>query len=527
MADHGDCSWSESLSASENDAETECSPSTTGAVSSDTSEQSQTALHYQIPESLVSSIKHVISELYHENIVAKLLRTAKETETYLPDKFPEVVPQNGPDAGKYQLRQADFWTCGFFPGSLYSLLERAIKYPQYLMLGGIEKPELRNPQITHIRQELLNSCRKWAEPLHAMADRKDTHDIGFIVMPALRLEWELLGDTRSLDTIIRAARSLATRYVHTAKAIRSWDLIRKRDIELTSVEDNLILIIDSMCNLDLMYYAAAHSEKDRRLQDIATQHATTILGTHLRPEQAPSLAKDIYQGQWYSTFHVANIDPVSGLVKQRMTAQGYADNSTWARGQAWAILGYAQTYMWTKDKKFLNASCGCAEYFIHRLENSPPCVESPDSRHLGRITRCYVPLWDFDAPINDPTNPANPLRDSSAGTIAANGLLVLSQALAALGQDTLSSRFLAVSLDIISDTLEFALSTERAMLTCTSESDVQIQDVEPGVTFDGILKFGTANNNTFARKRYANHTLVYGDYYLVEFGNRLLRMGLI
>lgn len=527
MADHGVCSRAESLSASESDVETECSPSTTGAVSSDISEQSPIVLRHHGPQSHLSSIKYIISELYHENVVAKLLRTAKEAQRYLPDKFPEVVPQSGPDAGKYQLRDADFWTCGFFPGSLYSMLERSIKYPHYLMVGAVEMPESKSPQIIHIRQELLNLCQKWAKPLHAMADRTDTHDIGFIVMPAFRLEWELMGDTRSLDTIIRAARSLATRYLHTAKAIRSWDLIRKRDIELTSMEDNFILIIDSMCNLDLMYYAAAHSERDTWLYEIATQHATTILSTHLRPERVSSTAKDLYQGQWYSTFHVANIDPVSGLIKQRMTAQGYADDSTWARGQAWAILGYAQTYMWTKDEKFLDASCGCAEYFIHRLESSPPGVESPDSRDLGTTTGRYVPLWDFDAPINDSTNPINPLRDSSAGIIAANGLLVLSQALAALGRDTLSGRFLAVSLDIIRDTLQFALSTERAMLTSTSEGDVQIQDVEPGVTFDGILKFGTANNNTFARKRYANHTLVYGDYYLVEFGNRLLRMGLI
>jgi hypothetical protein len=79
--------------------------------------------------------------------------------------------------------------------------------------------------------------------------------------------------------------------------------------------------------------------------------------------------------------------------------------------------------MWAKDKKFLQASCRLAEYFLHRLETSPSCVEiiageglvddASSRHHRGR----YVPLWDFDAPIDDV---ANPTRDSSAGAIAAN-----------------------------------------------------------------------------------------------------------
>ncbi|ETS80961.1 hypothetical protein PFICI_08490 [Pestalotiopsis fici W106-1] len=495
-------------------------------ASSDTSVQSEPLLcNTKVPSSILP-VDHNIGELYDQNILAKLLRTARQAESHLPNKYPEVVPQNGPDMGRYQFREAEFWTCGFFPGSLYSMLERAIKYPQ--MLGLNDKgPSSGSPRVKHVREQLLRLCKTWAEPLHSMANRTDTHDIGFIIMPALRLDWELLGDSRSLDSIIRAARSLATRFVAPAKAIRSWDLIRKKDVEITSMEDNLILIIDSMCNLDLLYYAAAHSEPDRGLSEIATQHANTILRTHLRPEKAESVGDDVYQGQWYSTFHVANLDPASGSIKQRMTAQGFADDSTWARGQAWAILGYAQTYMWTKDEKFLDASCGCTEYFVHRLENSDPCVEIPNHGAPGITKGRYTPLWDFDAPIDDATNQMNPLRDSSAGAIAANGMLIAAQALAALGRDMLAGRFRALAMNIICDLLEFALAPERAMLVCSLAGHVQIQNVEPGVFFEGILKYGTANNNANARKRYANHTLVYGDYYLVEFGNNLLRAGLI
>jgi hypothetical protein len=344
-----------------------------------------------------------------------------------------------------------------------------------------------------------------------MDTRTDTHDIGFIVMPALRLDWELFGNRQSLDSILRAARSLATRYVPSAQAIRSWDLLKKKDIEIVDQTENMIVIIDSMCNLDLLYYASHHAD-DPSLADMATAHALTLLRSHLRPEPVMQLSKEVYTGQWYSTCHVANIDPSSGELKCRLSAQGYAHESTWSRGQAWGILGYAETYTWTKDRRFLEAACGLAEYFMYRLETAPECVQH---RH--------VPLWDFDAPIE---TEKSPLRDSSAGMIAANGLLVLSQALASIDQIHLSSRYRHAALAIVQDTLAFALAPEKARLVSASYQHIRAEEEQVGVRFDGMLKYGTANNNAQARKRYANHGLVYGDYYLVEFGNRLLRMGL-
>jgi hypothetical protein len=359
-----------------------------------------------------------------------------------------------------------------------------------------------------------------------MASRKDTHDVGFMVMPALQKSWELTGDPESLSSILRAADSLSSRFVSSARAIRSWDERIQKNLQITCQKTNCILIIDSMCNLDLLYYAAAHSRNGERLREIATAHATTLLRTHLRPETSIVASQAAYDGQWYSTYHVANLEPTTGLIKQQFTAQGYSDTSTWARGQAWGILGYAQVYMWTKDRKFLQAACGLAEYFLYRLETSPACVEmkagmldNATSQHRrGR----YVPLWDFDAPIEDTTNPT---RDSSAGAIAANGMLVLSQGLAGLGYERLATRFRTASLDIMRDLVNFALAPEKAQLVRGADGQVEARDVAPGSSFAGLLRYGTANNNENALRRYANHGLVYGDYYLMEYGNRLLRMG--
>ncbi|GKT91255.1 unsaturated glucuronyl hydrolase [Colletotrichum tofieldiae] len=494
-----------------------------------------TALHSVLP------LSSHLSELFEENITAKVCRTAtrslQEDALFASNKvrktpiaFPEIVPQDGPNAGQYEFRDPDFWTCGFFPGTLYGLLERSIKHPQTMRFTNT----VMEHHAINLREHLQELCNIWISPLHDMAGRTDTHDIGFIIMPALQRDWELTGNLKSFDSIIRAARSLATRYVPSAKAIRSWDCLLKKDITVTDQTTNLLAIVDSLCNLDLLFYAAAHTG-DSTLADIATTHARTLLHTHLRPEPTKTLAKDGYKGQHYSTCHVANIDPVTGALKWRWTAQGYANDSTWARGQSWAILGYAQTYLWTKDRVYLEAACGVAEYFIHRLDTAPSCVDIPvaeegtqsSSFYNGRLKKTkgrHVPLWDFDAPISDQSNP---LRDSSAGVIAANGMLLLSQALKGVQQKGLAHRFFQAAVDIVRDTLDHSLAIEKAQFVRSKDTaGILVEDSVVGRAFDGILKHGTANNNENARRRYCNHGLVYGDYYLVEFGNRLLNMGL-
>ncbi|RSL45010.1 hypothetical protein CEP54_014458 [Fusarium duplospermum] len=171
-----------------------------------------------------ASIGDELVELYGENILAKVYRTATKSlvgEKRFPDYFPEYVPQEGEDSGNYVLREAEFWTCGFFPGTLSLLLERSIRFPRKIRIFNEDASKADNITIEAIRLHLQTLCDTWTRPLHQMASRIDTHDIGFIIMPSLRLDWELNGNAQSLNSIIRAARSLATRYVPTSGAIRS------------------------------------------------------------------------------------------------------------------------------------------------------------------------------------------------------------------------------------------------------------------------------------------------------------------
>ncbi|KAJ6785237.1 hypothetical protein PWT90_05115 [Aphanocladium album] len=459
----------------------------------------------------------ILSKLFCDEVILKIWKTAVEhlRREDPPQNFPETCPQTGPQAGRYLYRDAEFWTCGFFPGSLYCLLERSIRYPQSFLAdahGGVALREC-------LRSELLSVCRSWAEPLHDMSNRKDTHDIGFIVEPALRRDYELTGDIRSLNSIVNAAESLASRYSETTKAIRSWDRFVNNGNNYVDKEAEFLVIIDSMCNLDLLYYAGHHASS-QRLIDIATIHAHTIRETHLRSE--PNIPGSKYPA--FSTCHVTNMCPKTGRILKRLTAQGYSDDSTWSRGQAWAILGFAQTYTWTKNETFLQTACGLADYFIMRLLSAPPSVvQARNGVSAGR----HVPLWDFDAPVNEDS----PLRDTSAAMIAANGMLLIANSCAASGDFELFEKYHKAAISIVNETIALCFAGDKLNLVKEEHVSGSFSVVAKPVpncrveAFECILKCATANFNDNWTDKYADHGLVYADYYLLEFGNRLLQFG--
>lgn len=220
-----------------------------------------------------SSIRESLVALFSENTIAKLIGTA---EAYLENnvshtsafyftslinhsipqnprtKFPETVPSAGSESGKYQCRDAEFWTCGFFPGNLYCILERLRKYPGTTISNISDTPENSSNFQTCLITHLNDLCHEWAAPLYLMSGRTDTHDLGFIVQPALRRDWELFGNERSLNALLHAADSLASRYDERVQAIRSWDsfsnalhdFTRKKD----PMADDFLVIIDSLCS---------------------------------------------------------------------------------------------------------------------------------------------------------------------------------------------------------------------------------------------------------------------------------------
>ncbi|KAJ4352541.1 uncharacterized protein N0V89_007890 [Didymosphaeria variabile] len=276
--------------------------------------------------------------------------------------------------------------------------------------------------------------------------------------------------------------------------IRSWDTCVTKEYSFHYLDSDFMVIIDNMMNLDLLFYAASKTGNNEMFS-AAVQHARTTCRTHLRSDG--------------STTHLVVLDPESGEIKHRLTNQGYSHSSCWSRGQAWAIAGFAETYHWTKDEEFLRTSQRAADYFLKRLPENG-----------------IVP-WDFDAlELEGLSQPS----DSSAAIIAAYGMLLIHQGLVDLGQP---SDYLAATLKITQTICAHHMSSAASW--DTSEVDIDtvewghvkktMQKVNMGAG-DTILTGATINNFKHAPRRWANHGLVYADYYFILVGNKLLEMGI-
>jgi len=271
--------------------------------------------------------------------------------------FPRTINTNGTVSS---VTYSD-WTSGFFPGCLWLMF----KYT-----GDTQ---------------WKTKARSWTDNLQNASTVND-HDVGFRIMSSYGkgLEFQTATQTKS-DTAVmmRAARTLIGRYNSTVKAIKSWDTYTKNGVTYTYP-----VIIDNMMNLELLCWATANS-KDSSFYKIAVSHSNTTKKNHFRTN--------------YSSYHLVAYDAASGAVIKKMTVQGYADESSWARGQAWGLYGYTMMYRYSKDTAYLNQACHIADYVISRLPAD------------------LVPYWDFDAPMT-PT----PSRDASAAAIYASALIELS-----------------------------------------------------------------------------------------------------
>ena len=162
-------------------------------------------------------------------------------------------------------------------------------------------------------------------------------------------------------------------------AIRSWN----------KEHPHFLVIVDNMMNLELLF-KAYELTGNKTLYDIAVTHANTTIKNHIRSD--------------YSSFHVVDFDENTGHVIRKYTAQGYSDNSTWARGEAWLINGFTTTYRFTKDKRFLQTAEKLSNYYVSHLPEDG------------------IAPWDFNVPKQKYHYIP---RDTSSAAIAASGLFEL------------------------------------------------------------------------------------------------------
>lgn len=185
-------------------------------------------------------LKLIGEKLLSENTIAKIwgITTLTLDDARPPTLMPEYVYD------KYIYRSVGYWTSAFFPGSIYVLLERAKKYPAKFPSKRI-----------HIRK-LEFAARWWSEALKTQKDRTDNHDFGFMIQRSFQREFEYCGSLEAKECLVSAANSLSTRWNEDVGCIRSWDKAVNKRYKFDDMERDFIVIIDNMCNLDLLYYTA-------------------------------------------------------------------------------------------------------------------------------------------------------------------------------------------------------------------------------------------------------------------------------
>ena len=287
--------------------------------------------------------------------LGSLLKASEEGDTIR-------IPSSYQD-GKIIYVPTDDWVSGFFAGSLWYMYE-------------------------------LTGDEFWAEHARSHTEVLDSiqyltwhHDVGFMVYDSYGNGLRLKNIDGYKDVCVNTAKSLSTRFRPGAGVLQSWNTDRGWQAERGW---KCPVIIDNMMNLELLFKATEFTG-DSTYAKIAISHADKTLENHFRPD--------------WSCYHVVDYDPETGKVLGRCTAQGYADESAWARGQAWALYGFAVAYRFTGDRKYLDLSEHVAEY----LFSHPNMPED------------LVPYWDFNAP-SIPDEP----RDASSAAVIASGLYELS-----------------------------------------------------------------------------------------------------
>lgn len=268
-----------------------------------------------------------------------------------------VIPRTINKDGSLNVAPVGDWTSGFYSGVLWYMYE---------LTGEAEWKE---------------KALEYTDLLEDQQYNGSNHDVGFRMFCSYGNALRLTGNEDYIPILEQSALTLIARYQENVRCIRSWDF--NQDVWQCPV------IIDNMMNLELLFWAAQQTG-DPIYYDIAFSHALTTMQNHFRPDN--------------SSVHVVDYDTISGEVRQKNSHQGYADESSWARGQAWGLYGYTVTYRLTDHIDFLKQAEKIAGFML----------EHPN------LPVDLVPYWDFDAP-GIPDEP----RDVSAAAITASALYEL------------------------------------------------------------------------------------------------------
>ena len=281
-----------------------------------------------------------------------------------------------PPSGKWFTKGSGDWTAGFWPGLLW-----------YLHGSGTSgsSPDFFSMEAQNWTADMLRQATQ------------NTHDLGFMVYNSAGHGLRLLGDAHPLATEYRSALLTAADTIATKRydplIDGGWGGIRA-----FAGHSRDQVIIDTMMNLELLYWSAANGGPAEHAQ-IATAHADLTSRFHVRPDGSTYQVASFYRGDASDGSYEA------GDFKAFATRQGQSPDSTWARGQAWAIHGFSTVYRETAADQFMLTGRALIAYYLDALGRN------------GSVDG--VPWNDLDA---DPTLKWA-VKDTSAAAVATSGML--------------------------------------------------------------------------------------------------------
>ena len=298
------------------------------------------------------SDEYIIPRSKLEKAIEKAL---DKTEINLA-KFGEKFVGNASVNLKYTPGENDNWVSGMHTG-LYLLA--------YELSGNKKFRDVAEAQIPTYRERL--------DKRHHLG----THDVGFTYTPSCVAYYKIFGDEKVRQTALDAAE-----YFYNYSYSEKGGFI----IRVAAMKDEIgcRTMMDTLMNAPLLFWAGKETGDERYTKAAISQNKITE--KYLIRDDA-------------SSFHHYQFDPETHMPVKGLTFQGYADDSTWARGHSWGISGFPITYSYTGDEKLFDLHRDITYYLLNNL---------PDD---------LIPYWDLDFTSGD-----DQPRDSSTAAISVCGM---------------------------------------------------------------------------------------------------------